>query len=163
MRVKNNLLLIFTGLFLLLIIGLAGYEVLSKQFAGRVRLPMVEGCKLNLETCTAELPTGGKISFEITPRPPNPAKILHLDATFHQLNPQSVRVSFEGRDMYMGDLEFELKPKESTGDPVEFTGNGGIFVCSYGVMPWVVLVKVQVGEKVYEAPFEFETIFRQPG
>ena len=64
--------------------------------------------------------------------------------------------------MYMGYLEFDLKQKEPIGDSVEFAGNGGVFVCSYGVMPWVVLVNVQVGRRVYEMPFEFETMYNQP-
>ncbi len=160
--IKNNRLPIVTALVLALIVGLGAYEYLSTHSSDKVRLPLVEGCKLNLQACSAELPTGGKVIFEITPKPPNPEEIIHLSATFHQLKPQSVRVSFVGRDMYMGYLEFALAQKEVAGDSVEFTGNGGVFVCSYGVMPWVVLVNVQVDGRVYETPFEFETIYRQP-
>ncbi len=148
-----------TGLMLLFIVGLGTYEYLSTHSSGRIRLPLVEGCKLNLQACSAELPTGGNVIFEITPRPPNPEEVIHLSATFHQLNPQSVRVLFEGRDMYMGYLEFGLTQKEFIGDSVEFAGNGGVFVCSYGVMPWVVLVNVQVDGRAYEIPFKFETIY----
>ena len=157
--IKNHRLQIVTGLMLALIVGLGAYEYLSTQSSDKVRLPLVEACKLNLQACSAELPTGGKVIFEITPRPPNPEEIIHLSATFHQLKPQSVRVLFEGRDMYMGFLEFGLAQKEMAGDSVEFAGNGGVFVCSYGVMPWVVLVKVQVDGRVYEIPFQFETIY----
>jgi hypothetical protein len=157
--IKNHRLQIVTALMLLFIVGLGAYEYLSTQSSDRIRLPLVEACKLHLQACSAELPTGGKIIFEITPKPPNPEEIIHLSAVFHQLDPQSVRVSFEGRDMYMGFLEFGLEHKKVTGDSVEFDGNGGVFVCSYGVMPWVVLVKVQVDGRVYEIPFQFETIY----
>jgi hypothetical protein len=157
--IKNHRLPIVTGVMLLFIVGLGAYEYLSTQSSDRIRLPLVEGCKLNLQACSAELPTGGKIIFEITPKPPNPEEIIHLSADFHQFDPQSVRVSFEGRDMYMGLLEFGLEQKEVPGNSVEFAGNGGIFVCSYGVMPWVVRVKVQVDGRVYEIPFQFETIY----
>lgn len=160
--IKDNRLLIVTGLLLLLIIGLGAYEYLSTHSSDRIRLPLVKSCKLNLQACSAELPTGGKVIFEITPKPPNPSEVLHLSATFHQLNPQSVRVAFEGRDMYMGYLEFDLVQQEAIGDSVEFAANGGVFVCSYGVMPWVVLVNIKVDGRVYEMPFEFETIYKQP-
>lgn len=160
--IKDNRLLIVTGLMLLLIVGLGAYEYLSTHSSGRIRLPLVKACKLNLQACSAELPTGGKVIFEITPKPPNPSEVLHLKATFHELNPQSMRVAFEGRDMYMGYLEFDLEQKETIGDSVEFVGNGGVFVCSYGIMPWVVLVNAQVGGRVYEIPFEFETVYDQP-
>jgi hypothetical protein len=153
---------IATALMLLLIVGLGAYEYLSTHSSDKVRLPLVGGCKLNLQACSAELPTGGKVIFKITPRPPNPEEVIHLSATFHQLKPQSVRVLFEGRDMYMGYLEFGLAQKKFTGDSVEFAGNGGVFVCSYGIMPWVVLVNVQVDGRVYEIPFEFETIYNRP-
>ena len=31
--------------------------------------------------------------------------------------------------------------------------------CSIGVMQWLVMVKLQIGERVYEVPFEFETTY----
>ncbi len=109
-----------------------------------------------------DFPEGGKIVLEINPKPPNPSETLHFNATFHEFTPQAVRISFEGRDMYMGFLEFGLEPLKPAGESLEFAGNGGIFVCRYGVMPWVVLVIFQVDGRVYEAPFEFETIYHQP-
>ncbi len=159
---KRNSLIIEIGLLLLLSVGLGGYFYYLKLPPEQIRLPLVQGCPLHLQTCSTELPSGGRIFFEISPRQPDPAEPLHMKATFQQVDPQSVRVSFEGVDMYMGYLEFDLEQQETIGDSVAFSGNGGIFVCNYGIMPWVVLVNAQVGGKVYEIPFEFETVYNQP-
>jgi hypothetical protein len=74
-----------------------------------------------------------------------------------------VGVRFKGINMNMGHLEYlvhELLPIDTPDGSVSFGGQGGVFVCSIGLMRWLVLVKVQVGETVYEAPFNFETVYR---
>ena len=154
-------MLIVAGLLSLTIAGLLGY-----QFVWRgpdvIRLPVVEDCKLNLEPCSSPLPMGGRMVFEINPRPPPAGEILHLRADFHGFEPSAVGVRFKGINMNMGQLEYlvhELSQIDTPDGSVSFGGQGGVFVCSIGLMRWLVLVKVQVGETHYEVPFNFETTY----
>jgi hypothetical protein len=53
----------------------------------------------------------------------------------------------------------ELSRRDTPDGSVSFAGKGAVFVCSLGVMQWLVLVKLQVKESVYEIPFKFETTY----
>jgi hypothetical protein len=156
---RGRRMLIVAGLLSLTIVALLGY-----QFVWRgpdvIRLPVVEDCKLNLEPCSSSLPMGGRIVFEINPRQPPAGDPLHLRADFHGLEADAVGVRFRGINMNMGQLEYlvhELSPIDTPDGSVSFEGQGGVFVCSIGLMRWLALVKVQVGETVFEVPFNFET------
>ena len=159
MRGRN--LLIVGGLLLLIIAGLLGYHFIWRG-SDIVRLPVVEDCRLNLEPCSSPLPQGSRIDFEINPRQPPSGEALHLKAEFHGIEPDAVGVRFVGINMNMGYLEYlvhELSPTVTPDGSIRFTGQGGVFVCSIGLMRWLVLVEVRVGESVYEVPFNFETTY----
>lgn len=143
---------------------LAAGGALAYWFAWRgpdiIRLPVVEDCALQLQPCSSELPGGGTITFEINPRQPTPSDALLLSARFRQVEPTSVGARFKGINMNMGQLEYlvhELAPIDRSGDSIAYAGRGGVFACSAGVMQWLVLVRVQLGDAVYEVPFRFET------
>jgi len=158
---KKNLWLAVTGLILSIAIGLLAYQLV---FLGSpdIRLPVAETCLLHLEPCASELPGGGKIIFEINPKQPSPTEILYLSARFEQVEPTAVRVSFKGETMNMGYLEYvkyELRRDDTNDASILFSGQGGLSVCISGLMKWVALVDVQVGETIYEVPFKFETIY----
>jgi hypothetical protein len=144
---------------------LAGIGLLVYQYAwrdqGPIVLPTVEGCRLHLEPCTASLPTGGSMIFEINPKNPAPTDILRLDAQFEQVEPNAVGVRFKGVNMKMGYLEhyvYPLQRNDALSASVLFEGEAGVFACSSNLMQWLVLVRVQVGDTRYEVPFEFETL-----
>jgi len=123
-------------------------------------LPPVAGCALHLEACTADLPGGGQMTFEINPRRPSPTDTLRLNASFEQVEPKVVGVRFKGVDMNMGYLEhyvFDLERDSTGAKAASFSGNAGVFVCSSNLMQWLVLVKLQLGASSYEVPFNFET------
>jgi hypothetical protein len=125
-----------------------------------MRLPVVEGCSLHLRPCSSGLPGGGRMTFEISPKNAIATDVLHLDARFSGVDPVAVGARFEGVNMDMGQLEYlihELAPGESDEGSVAFSGRGGVFACSAGVMHWLVLVRVQVGDSVYEVPYRFQT------
>ena len=64
--------------------------------------------------------------------------------------------------MNMGYLEYvkyELRRKDTNDGSILFSGKGGLSVCINGLMKWVALVNVQVGETIYEVPFKFETTY----
>jgi len=156
-------LLPIAAILLLVVAGLPGYRFLLGVKA-EIVLPVVEGCALHLEDCSASFPQGGKMTFAINPRQPSPTDPLHLQVSFEQLEPQVVGVRFKGVDMNMGYLEhyvYDLHKNETAGKTVSFSGDAGVFVCSSDLMQWLVLVKVQIGETRYEVPFRFET--RQQG
>ena len=159
---KDNLLTIAVGLLLIIIIGLLAYQFILRSDPNKIRLPLVEGCPLHLEVCSATLPGGGKIFFEINPRQPNPTEVLYLTAIFQQFEPQLVQVSFKGKSMNMGYLEYvkyALRRQETIDESILFSGKGGLSVCISGLMEWIVLVNVKADGATYELPFEFETIY----
>ncbi len=158
LSLQSNALAIGGWLFVFIVV-LGSFSYLTTQPPKHTRLPLVQGCKLHLQSCSADLPDGGKIHFDISPKQPDPTKALHLVATFEQFVPESVHVSFEGVNMDMGYLEFDLKRKKNTSDLVIFRGDAGLFVCSYGVMNWAVLANVKIDDTVYEVPFEFESVY----
>ena len=158
---KNNYLTILGGLLFVITIGLLVYQFVFRD-AGDIRLPMVEGCSLHLEPCSTSLPMGGKMIFEINPKQPNPTELLHLSARFQQIEPQAVRVRFKGETMNMGYLEhvkYELPRKDTTDGSILFSGVGGLSVCISGLMEWIALVNIQIGDTIYEVPFKFETTY----
>lgn len=138
--------------------GLLGYRFLNDKT--EIKLPLVAGCAPHLEACTADLPGGGQMTFEINPKRPSPTDPLRLNASFEQVEPKVVGVRFKGVDMNMGYLEhyvFDLERDATGAKAASFSGNAGVFVCSSNLMQWLVLVKLQLGATRYEVPFRFET------
>ena len=157
MKSRNRL--VGAGLIVLALGGLLAYRMLWLG-PETIRLPVVEGCALHLQSCVAELPVGGTVTFEITPRRATPSDAMQLHARFENVEPVTVGARFKGVNMNMGQLEYlvhKLARVDDGGDGVAFTGRGGVFACSVGVMQWLVLVKIQVGDTLYEVPYRFET------
>ncbi len=152
------------GTPLLVLAGLLGYRYLS-AVGEELRLPVVEGCALHLESCSVNFPQGGSMEFSISPNRPSPTDTLHLNASFEQMTPKTVGVRFKGVDMNMGYLEhfvYDLQKHDSGENRNAFSGDAGVFACSRNLMQWLVLVKVQADDGMrYEVPFRFET--NQPG
>ncbi len=155
---KENRLTIIVLLVLALITAAAGYQFFFPSEADRVRLAAVKDCPLHLQVCSTQLPSGGELHFEISPKTPATTDALQLKATFKQVEPEAVRIKFEGKDMYMGFLEYDLKKINNDSDIVQFAGKGGLSICIFEVMQWVVLVDVLVNNTIYEVPFELETM-----
>ncbi len=146
------------GLLLLAAGGALAYWFLG-QGPPTVRLPVVEGCSLHLQPCASALPGGGSMTFEISPKNAVATDALQLSARFEGLEPVAVGARFKGVNMDMGQLEYlthELRRLDG-GGAIAFAGRGGVFACSVGVMHWLVLVRVQADDTVYEIPYRFET------
>ena len=161
LNLRDKYLVIGGGLLLLTIAGLLAYHF-AWQGSNAVRLPIVEDCALHLEPCSSPLPKGGRMVFEINPRQPAPNETFHLRADFEGIEPRAVGVRFKGLNMNMGQLEYylhKLSRKDTQDGSISFDGKGGVFVCSIGLMQWLVLVNLQIGERVYEVPFQFETTY----
>ena len=147
------------GLLLLAIAGVPAY-LLYTPGPRAVRLPVVEGCSLHRQACTSNLPGGGSLVFEISPRNAVATDLLELSARFRGFEADKVGARFQGVNMDMGQLEYlthDLARIDSDGDTIAFAGKGGVFACSVGVMHWLVLVRVQADGTVYEIPYRFQT------
>jgi len=138
---KRMLLFIGVTLPVLIAACLLAYQLVSPD-PKNVRLPIVEGCALHMESCAVSLPVGAEVVFEIDPKQPNSNQELQLLARFRGVDPLSVGVRFKGVNMDMGELENytqDLVREESPGKAIMFSGPGSLFVCSRGVMQWLVL------------------------
>ncbi len=144
---------------LVVIVSFGGYQLIYPPAPETVQLPLVKDCPLHLQACTAKLPMGGEIHFDITPNTPDPTEELYLTTRFRNIDPDAVRVKFEGKTMNMGYLEYDLKQSENTGESVQYSGKGGLSVCIRGAMEWIVSVNVQIEKTNYEIPFEMETLY----
>jgi len=142
---------------LIVLILSGGYYLVTLGQKGKVELPTVSDCKLQQQLCSSRLPGGAEVEFEITPKNPDPSQSLQMMVRFKQLDPDSVSVKFQGRTMDMGLLEYSLVRKDNETGEVEFHGEGGLSVCVYGRMEWIVLVKIVLAGKSYDLPFEMET------
>ncbi len=137
-----------------------GYAIVFLNLSENVKLPTVDDCKLQQQPCSTSLPSGAEIEFEISPKNPEPTESLYLTARFKNINPDSVRVAFDGKYMKMGFLEYDLKKAVSLdSELIEYSGDGGLSVCIIGKMEWQVLVKLAQGDNTYEIPFEMETFY----
>jgi len=158
---KDTFLTLVVGQLVILAIGLLAYLFIRPASPDIIQLPAVEDCSLHLEVCSSELPTGGKIFFEINPKHPGPTEVLYLTATFQQFEPQAVQVSFKGKSMNMGYLEYvkyELRQKDMIDKSIQFSGKGGLSVCTGGLMEWIVQVNVRADGDIYQVPFKLKTI-----
>ncbi len=161
LNLQNKRRVIGAGLIFLVLGGLLGYQFVWRA-SNVIRLPLVEDCTLHLQPCSSSLPMGASMVFEISPKQPAPDRTLHLNANLDGVEPRAVGVRFKGVNMNMGQLEYfvhKLSPETTSDGSVSFAGTGGVFVCSIGVMQWLVLVELQIGERFYEVPFQFETTY----
>ncbi|MCP4391233.1 MAG: hypothetical protein GY802_23270 [Gammaproteobacteria bacterium] len=159
---KSRRLIMVIAIPLLAAAGLLAYRYLPIA-DDEVSLPVVDGCALHLQACSVEFPSGGSMTFEISPRQPAPTDTLRLQASFDRVAPQVVGVRFKGVDMNMGYLEhfvYDLHQNEAGAEAVTFSGDAGVFACSSNLMQWLVLVQVQLEGTRYEVPFRFETMQR---
>ncbi len=144
-------------IFLIGLITSAGYYLVISGQNSEVALPIVNDCKLQQQPCLVKLPGGAELEFEIMPKNPDPTQALHLMARLKQLDPDLVSVSFSGKTMNMGLLDYSLNKAVKEAGEVEFNGEGGLSVCVYGRMEWLVTVKIEQNDNIYQIPFEMET------
>lgn len=155
---KNQWAIAF-GLLLIVAASLLTYLFVLRA-PGDISLPLVENCMLQIEPCSSKFPTGGKMTFAISPKRPEPTDALNFSVGFEDIEPQAVQVRFKGENMDMGYMEYlrySLARIDSDGNTISFAGKGGVFACSTGLMSWLVLVDVEIDGTVYEVPFKFET------
>ncbi len=119
------------------------------------RLTEVEGCMLHQQRCTTTLSDGLEIGFEMGPHPLPTTEPIDLKLTLSAAGVERAEVLFEGRDMYMGFLQYRLKPEQ--GGTV-YAGKGSLSVCVRRLMEWLAIVRLKRDGHWVEIPFAFETL-----
>ncbi len=113
-----------------------------------------DSCDLRKGTCTSKLPSGGRVSFTITPHDIQILKPLALKVKIKDVDVSSVEVDFVGVGMEMGFNRSKLRKVEKNA----FIGKGLLPVCSNTRMDWEARVLLQTGDGMVVAPFRFYTI-----
>ena len=147
--------LLWGGLLLLLLGLLIAFWPSQTERATPQRLAVVEGCMLHQQACSVDLPGGGTLTFEMNPRPLPTTEPIALKAHFTGAGVERMEVLFEGKDMYMGYLQYRMRPEA---DGMTYRGEGSLSVCIRRLMEWFAVVRVQRRGEWVEIPFPFETI-----
>lgn len=109
-------------------------------------------CDLQRNTCVAQLPTGGWIELEITPKPIPIIKPLTVEARFNGVHARQVQIDFAGVAMNMGYNRQALQAQA----PDRFVGSATLPVCVTGKMLWEATLLVDTDRQRISVPFRFE-------
>ncbi len=153
MPVSNSLLVDSAMILALILIGVAGYKLspLLMPKADVIASPD-PGCNLQLTSCGAALPGGGRVTFSLMPRPIAVAAPLEMVVELAGRPADQVAVDFAGVDMNMGLNRTTLTP----GGDSRFTGQSSLPVCVTGRMSWQATVLVETGQTRIAIPFHFD-------
>ncbi len=145
-------LLVDTALILaLILIGIVGYK-LSPLLMPKADVTVTpEPCDLHKTPCRATLPSGGRLTLSLTPRPIPLAQPIEMVVSVEGMSPDNVQIDFAGVDMAMGFNRPTLM-KAGSG---EFIGPTTLPVCVTGHMTWQATVLLQTGSQRMAVPFRF--------
>ena len=154
MKLKKLIVLLFVGAAVIVagVVMVLRYE--SGEALETVRLEVVEDCALDRQRCEVVLPDGQRLQFEMTPKPLSTSAPLTLTARLSNPEIDRVEVLFEGKDMYMGFLQYRLKPD---GDGLLYQGQGSLSICTRKNMEWFAVVRILQQGRWTEVPIPFET------
>lgn len=134
----------------MLAVAAAGYFWLPR--AG-VQLPLVEGCRLDRQTCSTALPEGGVLELTLAPRPVPSSTPVQVTVVLRGLQPGRVDVDFQGVEMNMGLHRLPLADRGGG----RYAGETTLPVCVTGKMVWQATVRLEAGRKDISVPFRFES------
>jgi len=146
---RSNLFPAIVTMAAMAVAAVAGYWFMPRA---DIALPLVEGCRLDREACTAGLPDGGRIEVALEPKPVPTSSPMRVVVRVEGLHPEAVAVSFQGVDMNMGLHRLAL-----SGGSGRFVGETTLPVCVTGRMIWQATVALDVGRKDITVPFRFES------
>nr|WP_296748633.1 hypothetical protein [Thioalkalivibrio sp.] len=110
-------------------------------------------CDLNLHACTAELPSGQKVSLDLQPRPMPTLQPLEVRLDLGGLDPEWVELDLAGVEMYMG---FNRSRLERVA-PGRYRGQTVLPVCASEAMTWAATVLPEGDQERGEVQFRFVT------
>lgn len=140
----------------LILIGVVGYKAspLLMPKADIIATPD-PACDLHRGACRVTLPSGGSLSFSLTPHPIPVITPLEVHVELEGANADRVSVDFAGVSMNMGFNRPGLEPVAgATGR--HFSGQATLPVCVTGRMTWQATVLVESGAQRIAVPYRFE-------
>lgn len=143
-------------LFTLVTVAVALWYLTSYSLRGGESVhwfPEEAGCDLRLGPCAASLGGTGSLRLDLGAEGEIRAlEILPMTVTLSEVEAESVRVDFVGRDMDMGLHRYPLRRQ---GNGV-FRGEGQVPICTEAVMPWRARVVVDTGRGRIGSGFDFD-------
>ena len=112
-----------------------------------------DDCDLNLQACTAELPSGLRVSLDLQPRPMPTLQPLEVRLELTGQDPEWVELDLAGVEMYMG---FNRSRLERVG-PGSYRGETVLPVCASEAMTWAATVLPEGEQDRGEVQFRFLT------
>lgn len=135
------------------VLGIALIGVVTWRLQPRPDLSLpVSPCNLNLQTCSVDLPQGGRMELGMEPRPIPTLRPIKLDMKLSGLDPEEVEVDFAGVSMNMG---FN-RPQLAAAGAGRYTGEATLPVCVTGAMEWQATALLHTRRGTVSVPFRFE-------
>lgn len=110
-------------------------------------------CDLNLQACSAELPSGLRVSLDLQPRPMPTLQPLQVRLDLTGQDPEWVELDLAGVEMYMG---FNRSRLERVA-PGSYRGQAVLPVCASEAMTWAATVLPEGVQERGEVQFRFVT------
>lgn len=150
---SKSLLLDALMVVALLLIGAASY-LWSPLLSPSVDVTVTPGadCDLQKAGCEVGLPDGGRLRFDLAPKPIPATESLLVSVELAGLDAEKVAIDFAGVSMNMGVNRQGLERMA----PGSFAGRTTLPVCVSGRMAWQATVLVESGRKRIAVPFQFD-------
>ena len=145
---------LIAALLLLGIAAVVGYKLDNATQKNVAQLANTDpDCELRNGPCHAELPTGGSIKFEISPRSIPLMKPLLLTVSVRDIEVTAAEIDFVGIGMNMGYNRPQLKQVSNN----RFEGSTTLPVCILQRMHWEANLLLETNMGTIKAPFRFHT------
>lgn len=147
--ISRHLLKVGAWLIGFSLLGIAGYFYLQKKRIEQVDLPIIN-CDLRSGPCSAHLPTGQTLSLKITPTnmPVLTSVVLEV-RTPDQLHVKKMKIHFKGKEMDMGEFNYEFKMQKSG----VYTAQTILPTCVHDEMVWQAILNISSKKTSYTVPF----------
>lgn len=134
-------------------VAVVGYKLSPRLLAkADVTAAALPGCDLNRSACAADLPAGGRVELDITPRPLPLVKPLQVVVSVTGVVADQVDIDFAGLSMAMG---YNRQTLSADGQG-RYRGQTMLPVCVSGRMVWQATLIIDSGRQRIAVPFLFE-------
>ncbi|MCW8885825.1 MAG: hypothetical protein OQK12_11305 [Motiliproteus sp.] len=138
-------------LVLLGYLGWLGRTLMESQDQSVELLPGEAPCDIRNAPCTAAR-AQQQILFAIDSPTLDSSTPVDLRVELQGFDSDKVEVELQGRDMFMGENTYKLKPQPDG----SFRATGYLPVCTTDLMVWRATVRIKEGQKTLGGVFDFE-------